>query len=152
MYLAELREEVSQGDIFQDLVYQYITQDAQDPEPRILSRVLRAMLLTYDCEYDKRDAAFVYVGELRPLEEISASTRGHVRSRRVLNTFSLETHERLPEEFYVDFRRILRLTKSAVAQSSLSGNRVVSLSDTSRLALQQQMSLFFGFERDRPAD
>ena len=148
MYLTALREKVSQGDIFQSLVYRYVYQETQASDPMIRSRLIRAMLLTYDCEYDKPEAAYVYMAELRLLEEISKSTRGNVRSRRVFNAFPLETSSLLLDEYYVDFRRILRFDKTVIAESDLASNRVISITDTSRLALQQQMSVFFGFERD----
>lgn len=148
MYLPSLREEVSQGDIFNDLVYRYIYQEPSDPDPQIESRVIQAMLLTYDCEYDKPDAAYIYMGEVRPMNEISASTRGHVRSHRVLYTFPLLVHRNLPDESYIDFRRILRFDKNTIAQSSLTSQRVVSVTDTAREALRQQMALFFGFNRE----
>ena len=110
--------------------------------------MIRAMLLTYDCEYDKPDAAYVYMGEVRPMNEISASTRGNVRSHKVLYTFPLLVHSELPDESYVDFRRILRFDKNTIAQSSLASQRIVSVTDTAREALQQQMALFFGFDRE----
>ncbi len=70
MYLPYLREEVSQGDIFGGLAYRYVYQEPLAPEPQIRSRIIRAMLLTYDCEYDKPEAAYVYMGEVRPLERV----------------------------------------------------------------------------------
>lgn len=83
------------------------------------------------------------------MQEVTASTRGNVRSFKVLYTFPLEIHSELSEEFYVDFRRILRFEKNIMTQSSLANHRVVSLTDEARSALQQQMSLFFGFDREK---
>ena len=147
MYLAALREEVSQGDIFDGLLYQYVYQEPSAPEPTIRSRVIRAMLITADCEYDKPNSAYVYLGEVRPLSEISLGTQGNVRSRRVFYTFPLEPHPRLPEESYVDFRRILRFDKNLIAADNLNQQRSLSLTDIARTALQEQVSLFFGLAR-----
>ena len=48
MYLQELRGEVSQDDIFERLPIAYATSVG-----RLESLDIRAILLTYDCEYDK---------------------------------------------------------------------------------------------------
>lgn len=147
LYLPALREEISQGDIFDGLIYQYVYQESSAPEPVIRSRVIQAMLITADCEFDKPSSAYVYLGEVRPLSEISVGTRGNVRSRRVFYTFPLEPHDNFLEECYVDFRRILRFDKSRLAASHLNQQRLLSLTDTARTALQEQLSVFFGLAR-----
>ncbi len=145
MYLPIRREEVSQGDIFDGLVYQYVYQEPDASEPAIRARVIRAMVMTADCEYDKPNSAYVYMREVRPLEEISTGTRGNVRSRRVFYTFPLEPRDQLPEESYVDFRRILRFDKNVIVANQQ--HRLLSLTDIARTALQEQVSLFFGLAR-----
>jgi hypothetical protein len=147
MYVPALREEVSQGDVFDALVYRYVYQESAESEPKILERRIRAMLLSYDCEYDKLDAANVYMGEVRAMAEFDSSTVGNVRKYKVFNVFPLAVAPGLLEETYVDFRRIYRFAKTDIAQASTSRHRLVSLTDVARLALQQQMSLFFGFQR-----
>ncbi len=49
MYLQELRGEVSQGDVFDDLPIVYATQGGG----HFASTGMRSMPVTYDCEYDK---------------------------------------------------------------------------------------------------
>lgn len=150
MYLPELQTEVSQGDIFRDIHYRFIIQDNQNSEPRMSSRTLNAMLLTYDCEYDKPQSGFVYVGEIRPLSEISLQTRGNVRNFKVMNAFPLQTNELLNEESYIDFRRILRFDKNMISEYSLNKHRILLLTEDARLALQLHVAMFFGFRRNDP--
>jgi len=148
MYLPSLREEVSQGDVFDALAYRYVYQRPDAPEPEIMVRVIRAMLLTADCEYDKPISAIVYVGEVRLMSEISPSTVGNVRAHKTYYAFPLEAHGSGLEESYVDFRRIFRFDKNLIAASASASGRILSLNDTARLALQEQLSLFFGLERE----
>ena len=145
MFLPTLREEISQGDVFDGLVYRYVYDEPSAPEPVLRSRVIRAMLITADCEFDKPGSAYVYLGEVRPLSEISPGTRGNVRSRRVFYTFPLDLNDALPEESYVDFRRILRFDKGRVGLADPT--RLLSLTDVARMALQEQIALFFGLAR-----
>ncbi len=149
MYLSSLRADVSQGDLFDTLVYRYVYQRSDAPEPEIMAREIKAILLTADCEYDKPAASFVYVGEVRPMSEISPSTVGNVRARKTYYTFPLAAHGAVLEESYVDFRRILRFDKKLIAASASEGHRVLALDETARLAMQEQLSLFFGLEREK---
>lgn len=147
MYLPTSREEISQGDVFDSLLYRYVYDEPTTPKPVLRSRVIRAMLITADCEFDKPGSAYVYLGEVRPLSEISPGTRGNVRSRRVFYTFPLDLNDALPEESYVDFRRILRFDKGRITRGLADPTRLLSLTDTARMALQEQLALFFGLAR-----
>lgn len=140
MYLQELRGEVSQGDIFDSLPLVFARQDGSS-----LS-FARAILLTYDCEYDKPTTKFVMIAEVRPLAEVAPGSQGNVRKNRAFSTFFLDAHSSLAES-YVDFRTLSRVEKAAVA--ARIGQRLASLSDDAQLALQEQLSAFFGYGRGR---
>lgn len=143
MHLQELRGEVSQGDVFDGLPIAYVKPDG-------LVRIYdaRVILLTYDCEYDKPSTNFVAVAEVFPLAAIPADRRGNVRRNRVFSTFYLEAHPRL-EEAFVDFRYMSRLDKTLIADQAQAARRLVSLNDDAQLALQEQLSAFFGYGRGR---
>lgn len=106
-----------------------------------------AILLTHDCEYDKSANSSVLLAEIRDLSEVVLGSQGHIRQYRTRNTFYLEAIEDHLPESYVDFRRITRLPKTVIASLANNSNRIASLSDDSRLALQQQIAAFFGYGR-----
>ncbi len=85
MYLKELRGEVSQGDVFDSLPFAYVTRDVGSP----LVDHARAILLTYDCEYDKPSTRFVTAAIVFRLSEVPTDRRGNVRKNRVFSTFYL---------------------------------------------------------------
>ena len=143
MYL-ELRGEVSQGDIFDSLPISYVRQDPR--QPGLLN--ISAMLITYDCEYDKLSTKLVLVAGVFPLAEVPADRRGNVRKNKIFSTFYLEASGSADEAF-VDFRYIGLLEKVIVAQEAEAGSRRTSLSDEAQLALQEQLSAFFGYGRGR---
>ncbi len=144
IYLQEMRGEVNQGDVFDSLSLSYITQEDR---LRTYSEAVRAMLLTYDCEYDKASTRFVMVAQVFRLDEVPADRQENVR-KKVFSTFYLEAADDLAELF-VDFRFIGRLDKAIVAERAQAGHRLVSLSDEAQLALQEQLSAFFGYGRGR---
>lgn len=106
------------------------------------------MLLTYDCEYDKASTRFVMVAQVFRLDEVPADRQENVRKNKVFSTFYLEAADNLAELF-VDFRFIGRLDKAIVAERAQAGHRLVSWSDEAQLALQEQLSAFFGYGRGR---
>jgi len=144
MYLQELRGEVSQGDIFDNLPISYVRQEAR--QPAFLD--IPAMLITYDCEYDKPSTKLVMVAGVFALAEVPADRRGNVRKNKIFSTFYLEAADFLTESF-VDFRYMGLLEKAVVAEEAQSGRRVISLNEEAQLALQEQLSAFFGYGRDR---
>lgn len=143
MYLDQLHPKVSQGDIFDSLPLSHVNW-GMPPQPVL--RSVRAILLTYDCEYDKPNCAFVLVAEVKPLSLIPENGRGNVRKNRVARSFYLPPQGEL-EESYVDFRHIGILDKRIVEDSSAAGNRLFSLTEESVLALQEQLYGFLGYER-----
>src|SRR5947209_4450563 len=108
MYVAHLRGEVSQGDIFDSLPTVYIQGVAFKPKVRNA----RAMLLTHDCEYDKPRTTTVVIAEVWPLSDVDPGSRSYVRQNRVLSAFYLEPFTEIFPESYVDLRSMSRLEKS----------------------------------------
>ena len=113
MYFQELRGEVSQGDVFDSLPIAYIRQGAEH------SAVIntRAMLITYDCEYDKPSTKLVMIAGIFALAEVPADRRGNVRKNKVFSTFHLEATE-MQQESFVDFRYMGLLEKGVVTEAS----------------------------------
>jgi hypothetical protein len=147
MYLPESRREVSQGDVFDHVALLSVTEPIGNGELNVQLREGQAILLTHDCEYDKPSNLWVLVAEIRLISEIPTGNQGHIRQYRTRNTFYLESFtDRLPES-YVDFRRLTQLPKSVVASLVGSNNRLASLTDEARLALQRQIAIFFGYGR-----
>jgi len=144
MYLQELRGEVSQCDIFDSLPIACAQQQTRD----LTALNTRALLLTYDCEYDKPSTERVIAAGIFLLSEVPANQRGNVRKNRVFSTFYLQASPLL-EESFVDFRYMGLLEKAIVAEESQAGKRLVSLGDEAQLALQEQLSAFFGYGRNR---
>ncbi len=141
MYLEELSGEVSQGDIFERLPLAPVADGRGPGEVRLVS----AILLTQDCEYDKPSTASVLIAEVLPLSVIASGSQGNVRKNRVASAFHLPPHADLPES-YVDLRTLSRVNKSLVAEAQ-DENRLLSLTEEGRLALQRQIAGFFGYDR-----
>ena len=140
MYLEKLSGEISQGDIFERLPFAPVA-DGQGPgEVRLVS----AILLTQDCEYDKPSTTSILIAEVLPLSVIASGSQGNVRKNRVASAFYLPPHASLPES-YVDSRTISRVTKSLIAEAQ-DENRLLSLTEEARLALQRQIAGFFGYD------
>ncbi len=150
MYLQELRGEVSQGDVFGSLLISYVRQEVNRPVTMEVSATIDipAMLITYDCEYDKPSTKLVLVAGVFPLAEVPLNRQGNVRKNKIFSTFYLEKTAS-QEEAFVDFRYIGSLEKTIVAQEAENGSRIISLSDEAQLALQEQLSAFFGYGRNR---
>lgn len=147
MYERELRAEVSQGDILDQVPIPYVSlgSGAEQPSTRIV--LARVMLLTHDCEYDKPNNDYVIVAAIRPLAEVATGSQGNVRQRKTRNTFYLEALPMKVEESFVDFRRIDRIGKSVIKPLADSGRRIASITDDARAALQWQLAVFFGHGR-----
>lgn len=101
----------------------------------------QAMVLTYDCEFDKTN--HVLIAELRPLTEIEPGSRGHIRRNRVFRALYVAAQPGSSEECCVDFRRTSRLPKAALLDCA----RVASAGDDARSALQGALAVFFGVNR-----
>lgn len=144
MYLQELRGEVSQGDIFDDLSIVYATQGGG----RFASTAMRSLLVTYDCEYDKPSTKLVMAAGIFSLADVPADRRGNVRKNKVFSTFYLEATDH-SEEAFVDFRYMGLLERALGAGEAQARWRVISLNDKAQLALQEQLSSFFSYGRGR---
>lgn len=144
MYESILAEQVSQGDIFDDLLFSYI-----DDEGNVVSHVGRVALLTFGCEYDKPKCEYVTVAEVIPLDVVPLGDRGNVRNYRVANAFYLEPRDWL-EESYISLLRTARLSKKFVAVNA--HRRIGSMTRDARLALQDHLTLFFGYDREPPEE
>ncbi|MDQ2799403.1 MAG: hypothetical protein M3Y13_07145 [Armatimonadota bacterium] len=83
MYLDELRGEVSQGDVFDSLPLVNAVHHAGPTS----SESSRAILLTYDCEYDKSSTRFVVGAAVFPLTDVPTERRGNVHRNKVFSTF-----------------------------------------------------------------
>ena len=140
MYLENVSAEVSQGDIFDRLPFAVMDGTTATV------RTARVVLLTQDCEYDKPSTLSVLVAEILPLSGVAAGSQGNVRRNRVASAFYLPSQDAFPES-YVDFRTIGRVEKSVVIAEANRGDRLLSLSEEARLALQQQIAAFFGYHR-----
>ena len=103
--------------------------------------------MTQDCEYDKPANRWVLVAEVCSLAEIPSGSQGHIRQYRTRNTFYLEPLEPSLPEFSINFRRLSPLPKSALSSQLRVSNRLISLNDEARLALQRQIAIFFGYGR-----
>ncbi len=145
MYLNEIRGEVSQGDVFDSLPLAYVTQESAY---QVHSENARAIILTYDCGYDKPSTRFVMVTGVFPLTGVPADRQGNIRRNKIFSTFYLSANTRF-DESYVDFRYMGRLDKRLVADQAQANTRLISLDDEAQLALQEQLSAFFGDGRGR---
>jgi hypothetical protein len=144
MYLPGLREEVSQGDVF--LGVPFTVTRIVNGQPHATTLHAPGIVLSHDCEYDKR-YPFALVALVRPLEQVQESSRDNVRKLKTLNTFYLrEFALSLPESF-VDLRHIDPIEKRVLQQLADNGQRLASLTDDARAALQRQVAIFFGHGR-----
>src|ERR1700722_1974979 len=90
MYLPELRQEISQGDLFDNVSLLAVAEASGNHHLTVHLREGRAILLTHDCEFDKPGNPWVLVAEVCPLSEIPSGNQGHIRQYRTRNTFYLE--------------------------------------------------------------
>ena len=151
MYRPTASAEVSQGDLFDDVPIAYVTFPLDATSPQTTVQRVRAMLLTHDCDYDKRGTDFVIVAQVLPLSVVDSGSQGHVRARRTRNTFYLEPMLADGPESFVDFRRLDRVHRQIIASLAGEGKRIASLTEEARLALQRQIAQFFGYGRTHGA-
>ena len=142
MYLEEPSAEVSQGDIFVRLPLVSV----DDSQGQLQIQRVPAILLTQDCEYDKPSTLTVLIAGILTLSGVPPGSQGNVRKNRVASAFYLPPHADFPES-YVDIRAIGRVAKSLIVSEAMTGNRLLSLTEEARLALQRQVAGFFGYDR-----
>jgi len=146
MYDTDLRSEVSQGDIFQSIRVVRIKY----PEMIPVVKDIQGILLTDDCEYDKKRSVYVLVCEVRLLAEVSPGSAGNIKNYKTLNTFYLEGNEKFKDS-YLDLSLTYQVEKQFLIDLANKGLRIKSLSDTTRSALQRQISIYFGYKRNPEA-
>ena len=137
-----MRSEISQGDIFDKLPVARVKY----PESLPILKEIRGMLITRDCEFDKKGSIYVMVTEVRLLKEVNNDSKRNIRDRKTVNTFFIPAEEGF-EEAYLDFRRTYQLEKAFLFDRKDKGFRLKSLDNEARLALQRQLAIFFGYKR-----
>jgi hypothetical protein len=65
MYLSEPREQISQGDVLENVPIAYVLYDVDIPQARVVRS--HAIVLSHDCEYDKPNNPFAIVASILPL-------------------------------------------------------------------------------------
>jgi hypothetical protein len=141
LYAPSLSEQVSQGDVFRQVADARV--EVSGEETRIVTGRSPSILLSFDCEYDKPRVDFVLIARVRPLAEVSRETAGNIRAGRMCAAFYLPRHSTdLPDSF-VDLYHIVPVSKAEVQRLSDEGQRIASLSDDARLALQRQIAIYF---------
>lgn len=141
LYADEIRSEVSQGDLFSEVPIAYVNINA--PQKLRVERVL-AIILTHDCEYDKPNNHYCLVARIRSLDHVPTGSQGNIRNHRTRRAFYLPANSGVIAESYVDLRDIDRVAKATIEDLVRNGCRLASLSEDGRLALQQQLAMFFG--------
>jgi hypothetical protein len=139
VYEPELREKISQGDIFKDAVIEF---ESLGHEP-MLQTLGTVILLSHDCEYDKpAPVDTCLMASVVPIE--SAGGGAHtVRDNKTIHTLYLPPLNDVIPESFVSFRKIYVVSKISVANFT----RAASLVEDARLALQYRISVFFGYGR-----
>lgn len=150
-YEQSLRPEISQGDIFSDVAFIDWTTHPDDHVDIVGSRRSGAMLLTFDCEYDKPALHYILIAKVIPLQNAPLSSQGVIRKERGYSIFYLPACGDFPESF-VDFRQMERVGKGTLTQSETAGKRVLSLTSPYRRKLRYALARFFGMDRDSEVD
>jgi len=125
VFLNELREEISQGDIFDGIETPQTARPSAGPFP--------LLLLTNDCDIDRvGEFAFLLAVRVVPYARIDPGTVGNIRNGTVTKAMPLEGHPRFGEHF-IDFREVHRIPRDAVVSANADGRRVASMTDDARL-------------------
>jgi hypothetical protein len=97
-----------------------------------------ALVLTYDCELDKRGRRWL-ICPLLPLSVLPGAAQGSVRKNRVLAALFLPAYrDKLPDS-YADFNQITTVEPDIIRAAT----RELSLSDLGRVALYNQFIRWF---------
>lgn len=127
MFLREIRQEISQGDVFEGIEVTLTARPASNGFP--------VMLLTNDCDIDRiKEFAFLLAARVVPYAGIDRGTVGNIRNRTTTKAMPLEGHERFGD-YFIDFREIHRIPREAFIAANGDGRRVASMSDEGRLAV-----------------
>jgi len=129
MYLLQLRDEISQGDIFLDVPFSSFTDinNTQGPQARI--RYSPAMLLSHSCDFDKANSEFALMAPIDFVSRLGANELSLIRKNKVINALHLAEVPNLLLESYVDFRRLSPIPKVILGNLSNSNKRIASVTD-----------------------
>ena len=128
MYLRELRNQLSQGDIFAGIE---LLDSATPSSPLKTHNVI---VISHTCEILKPSNSIVLVCAIRSLSDIESSNRGHIKNNRIYNAMYLSAIADLSESF-VDFRYTFRINKLSLEEYIHQGRKIASLNDEAQLAL-----------------
>ncbi len=114
--------------------------------PRSTLELKRVMFLSHGCEVERVerfrafDRRFWLAAPVVALDQGSAELQQRTREGKQPNKFHLPPGEYLgQQEFFVDLRKITPIN----CRYFLEGQRLCSLTDAARLALQSQLGVFF---------
>lgn len=143
MFADKLRDQVSQGDIFEGIDVSETLGGREDP---FLGPVV---LLSHDCEFDKQNQYSALVARVYLLDHAPSGARAPIRSGQALNAVYLPAVGPRPES-YVDLRYVHRVTKLSLNEAAAAGRRRASMTDEGRDALLGYLFRFFA--RRRPGE
>jgi hypothetical protein len=156
------KDEISQGDLLADVPsaliedLRYMVQTGEDtfkldsdPQPRRLDRMYPSnarevrtfgVVITHDCEIDKPSRrSLVYVALVRPLAGVAEEHREGFRSNTRHRAFYLPANEYLPDESYVDLRRMTPVVGNVIGELP----RLACMNEDGRSMLREQLFRFF---------
>jgi hypothetical protein len=133
MFQADLREEISQGDLFSRVPF--VEGDEES--------FRRAVLLTHDCQFDKVASEYVLLAWVRPLVDLEVASQGNARSGRIKSAIYVPEGPPVMSESFIDLTRIAPIRKDRLIEIA-ERERVASMTDEARLALALRIAIFFG--------
>jgi hypothetical protein len=148
MYTADLRNEISQGDVFDNFPVVDVKFKSLNDDPEVSVRRSRVVLLSNDCDYD--NCPYIMVAEARLLTTVAVNHQNTVRNGLSRKTFYLNEKPGLFSESFADFRCIHRVEKKFISEGGSVSPRIASFSDEERLALQRSIAVFFGIVPTSP--
>lgn len=146
MYRETPQDTPTQGDIYDNcpsvaigapIEGEYNTATASVEKKRVI-------IITHSCEYEKPQSTYVLVATVRPLSDFNPEQYDSIRNNQVYNLYWLSVHPSMSVEQCVDLRTIRRVHKRLFDPIASKLDKLVSLTKVSRLALQDQISQFFG--------
>lgn len=98
-----------------------------------------AVILTPDCELDKKQTTFWLIAPIHPLAALLGQDQGNVRKNKVLKWLHLPAYGTSIPECFIDLATITTV-KATVIQKA---KRIATLSDSARAALYMQQTRWF---------
>jgi hypothetical protein len=144
IFLPAPAQSLCQGDIFESV---RVTDPAavSPDEPELSTRVV---LLTNDCDIDKkshRSLAVIRLTDISVLETANAGLVGDIRADRSPAAWHIPAAGSLPESF-VDFRFIYRVRKTELV--ALTDRRLLSMTEPGRKILGIRVHTYFRRQQD----